>query len=309
MRALPFLALPLLLLPVAGRAQSEWIESSTTVKLTLSFTSEVATAQASNGTSTVTTKMGRYRLGNSEILRAMVNDGLIESITGWKLVALWDEWDDGQSGNNVGYRFHARRGKGAATELVAVPEWILSYDAVLPVVSLKHTLNGQNIIVAGSEKFEVLQRLDFSVLGDDGYAEGIEKGGGTYKRSGDWIYYLPGSSKASLAGNYSDDGEYATGLVSGTVSFGAGKIVRLPTAQGSYASSASAIFDTGLHGSLTLGVVAAIGDEHTETLVGNVELARVTQPGGSVAPMFLAEQPSDNSRMQQWGDTQGALRE
>ncbi len=221
--------LPLVLLSAAvASAQDRLVESSATLALTLTYSGEITTRALRDGGALHTSTLGSHRLGNREILEAMVAEGLIDSIRGWRVVGLWAEWDTAEPYAGNAYRFFARRGSGASLEHVAVPASILSIEPFVGAIGIRHTRDAADTLVAGTETFTLFEEVTFDLAGHDGLLHAHTTGGGRYvklKGETEARYFIPSASQSTLVGTYTDDGEIAAGVASGTLKFSTAKII------------------------------------------------------------------------------------
>ncbi|MBC8011547.1 MAG: autotransporter-associated beta strand repeat-containing protein [Burkholderiales bacterium] len=218
------------LLALSASAQEKWVESPVTLTLTLSSAGEQTLKPGrAVGTATRTVPLLTSRLGNKQILEALVTNGDIPEIKGWRLVAIWAFWPDEDPYAGNAYRFYARKGSGDSLQTVAIPSSILSVEPLVASVGVNHRIQGeQDTILSGSETYKVFTRLRFAVAGvAAGDPHGILSGTGKYKKIAGQVAarYVPDSSKATVAGLFSHDGENNAGVVGGSIAFGAGKFV------------------------------------------------------------------------------------
>ena len=227
MRLPSFLALPLV--ASAALAQDQWVESSANLMLALSHSGEVTNKPGRNETTVHESSIQRFRLGNRDVLEALRSENMINEVQGWRVVGIWASWPapaDPYVGN--AYRFYARRGKGANIETVAIPSSLLSIAPLSSAVGYRHVLNAEDTIRTGTDTFSVYQQVTFDLDGHGGEAKGIESGSGRYVPVSGTTggRYLPDASKITLQGEYADSQNGPYGVVSGTLSFAAARLVR-----------------------------------------------------------------------------------
>lgn len=264
-------------LPAAAFAQDSWVQSSAALALKLSFTGEQSTAPGKNASTIYSAPLETLRLGNREILEDMLADDELpgDSIAGWRIVAIWANWPDANPHAGNGYRFYARRGRGAATQTVPVSPHYLSIKPLLPAIGYRNAVSGETI-VAGAEKFTVYVQTNFAIRGNAGVLTGIETGTGRYVRpaGSESTYYLPGAGKAVLQGTYEVSGEEGVGVASGTLSFGASG--RVPASD-----------YTGSGGSTSTGGTLVIGGSASATLdLAGFNLANFLLNGATLSGPF-----------------------
>ncbi len=228
MRLPNLLALPLL--ASVALAQDQWVESSANLALTLSSSGEVTTKPGKNDTVVHENSLQRFRLGNRDVLEALRAGGLIDQVEGWRVVGIWAYWPepaDPYVGN--AYRFYARRGKGANLETVAIPSALLSIAPLQAAVGYRHVRAADETIRSGTETFSVYQQVTFDLAGNAGDVKGVETGNGRYVPVAGGTApgrYLPNASKMTLQGEYTEtEGDGFPGVVSGSLSFGAARVV------------------------------------------------------------------------------------
>lgn len=261
-------------------AQEKWVESPVTLSLAFAETGETQLRENPNGTSTRTARLEKFSVGNRQVLEALVADELIPDLRGWKLVAIWAYWPDEDPYVGNSYRFYAVKGSGNARQTVAVPSYILNIAPLVWEVGVKHVLAAQEeesdaeaTILSGSETYQVYTQVRFNFGGVEGDPIGVQTGTGEYKKvSGQQAgRYVPKASKTTLQGLFTRDGESVAGVVTGALSFGAGKFVRGYDQMPEGMSTGSLSYTYDYAGSiLELGV--AIGDDSSIGASGTVTL-------------------------------------
>ncbi len=140
-----------------------------------------------------------------------------------------------------------------------MPASILSTEPLVAAIGIRHTRDAADTLVAGTEKVALLDEVNFDLAGHAGLLRGHTTGGGRYvkvKGETEARYFIPSASQSTLVGTYTDDGETAAGVVSGTLKFSAAKMLTLPAS----ASGTAGSFDSISGGSLTVGAVFSITD-------------------------------------------------
>jgi autotransporter-associated beta strand protein len=240
---------------MAAPAEAEVTIAEAPVTLALTLThSPAPTARAlAGGDQQLTSRLTRARLGNREILESLVARGLIPSVTGWRIVALWTTWTDSEPYAGTAYRFFARSGSGEDLQTVAIPREVLSVEPLVITVAINHRAASPTVIKTGTETFEVYHQATFSNVSFSGLAHGIETGTGRYvKQSGQTAgRYLPNASKLTLQGTFDAKDESVFGVVVGSISYGAARLVPVASFPGNVQTAASLV-KTG-SGTLTLG--------------------------------------------------------
>ena len=241
MRRISLAALAFVAAVSSAFADRTWIEASATLSLTLSETGESQSRANSNGTTSVTAKLERRRFGNADVITAMRQAGHISDTRGWRLIALWEDWSELTA--SYGYRFYLKKGKGAATELVEVPQSMLQLELLSSFASQKVKYASDESLLSGSESSETLIRLNFDTTALYFNTSGILKTTGRYvrPRGADSASYMPGSGKIALQGLHQlhrGYDVYTYGVTAGGLSFGSAKQVLIKESNGGGGGSA-----------------------------------------------------------------------
>lgn len=252
---------PLLLLSLCATtafSQEARIQSSVSVALKLTNTGVQTFKQAKNSTVIRSAQLEEVRLGNRDILEDMLADQELptQSIRGWKIIAVWANWSDANPYAGNGYRFFAVCGKGASQQVVAVSPHYLAMKPVKATVGYTVTTEGETV-TGGRETFSVLSEVDFGIEGHAGELTGIHTGSGRYVRpkNGNVTHFVPGANKVVLHGAYENPGEEGSGVASGSLTFGAASLVKIPSTEGSSSSSSSSWTSSA---TLTMAGISAI---------------------------------------------------
>ena len=232
-----FLAVCLAFAAAPAFARETWIEAPVTLSLSLAATGAEQIKPGQNGTSTATVSQQRSRLGNADVLAALVDADVISAVKGWHLVALWESWIGEDSFVHSGYRFYVRRGRGTAAEVVAVPDSILALEPIAVATGGRQRIDEFLDPLGGSEKQEAYSRLTFETSVVTGNVGGVLSGTGRYLRVGAdrAVEYIPGPSHATLQGMYQARETSHIGIAEGSIIFGAARFVD-PYAQPSHSS-------------------------------------------------------------------------
>lgn len=223
------LACPLVLLALTASAQTSWVEAPVTVTLTATTSGEQTLKPGKNNTATRTVPLVTSRLGNKQILEALVANGDIPEITGWRLVAIWADWPDEAPHAGNAYRFFAHKGKGASLQTVPVPPSILALAPLAGAYGVKHTLIGnEQTIIGGTETARIYGELTVSAAGIAASPQGVLTSSGRYVRVAkeSLTYFVPGAGKIAVAGLSAESADVPVHIIGGTVSFGAAKFVK-----------------------------------------------------------------------------------
>ncbi len=231
--------------------RADTVRASATLALKLSQTGTEKETPGKNGTVIFSASLETFRLGNRDVLEALLADALLpnNSIQGWSVIALWANWPDADPHAGNGYRFFARRGKGASEQLVAIPSSILSLRPVMPAGGYRHVVL-DDTLKSGTEKYTVLSEAAFGLQGHIGAPLGVQEGTGRYVRPAGsaTLYYLPSATRISLAGLFETPHSERGGVVQGTLSIAAATHVRAAA----QSSSAGASVTTRVSGTLSM---------------------------------------------------------
>lgn len=206
----------------------EWLEAPVTLALTFTRTGTETLKPQRNGTIQRTTPLVTTRIGNREILDALVSRALLPETRSWRLVARWDR--------DVGdYVFFARKGSGSTTENVPVPNDLLAITAIHAGggnLSQSVLVESGEItsIIKGGETLRTFSRLTLETSALIGNLNGTMTGTGRYVRLAPgeaFAKFVPNATAIKLQGVYTTVGDEAVGVASGSLSIGKTDWVRI----------------------------------------------------------------------------------
>ncbi|MBC8011548.1 MAG: hypothetical protein H7067_15795 [Burkholderiales bacterium] len=206
----------------------EWLEAPVTLALTFTQTGAETLKPQGNDTTQRTVPLVTSRVGNREILAALVTRSLLPETSGWRLVARWNR--------DVGdYVFFARKGSGTTTENVPVPEDLLAITAIHAGggnLSQSVLVEGGEItsIIKGGETLRTFSRLTLETSALVGNLNGTMTGTGRYVRlapDAETAEFVPNATAITLQGVFTAVGNETVGVASGSLSFGKSDWVRI----------------------------------------------------------------------------------
>ena len=277
----PRLLLALLFSAASVCAEDMLAESAVTVALTFTHPGPDTTRAAGGDTEWVTNRLLQQRLGNREILEALVARELIPSVQGWRIVAIWATWTNAEPYAGNAYRFFARRGTGATAETVAIPRDILSVEPLTLAVARRHHIADESTVTEGTETFRVYEQAVIAGPLHTTLTQGIETGTGHFvrPRGETTSRYLPKSSKLTLQGTFDAIDESVFGVVDGYLKYGAARFVSYAP----YTDSLGAAL-TAPHSSTGSGTIVVSGSNTYTGGLGAVG-GTVTLVNGAVGPL------------------------
>ena len=196
-------------------------ESPVTLRLTVQKTGPlVATGPDADGLVVHETEIETIRYGNTDILAAMQQRGLIPQVNGHALVAVWANWPDADPFQGSCYRFFVRKSGTRSQAVLRVPTDLLALQP-------QRWLHENNLRItprhrSGTASYESYSELKVSVSALTGTLLGSDEGGGAFKtptRRGTLPQYLPTPGALNLSG------QILNGVATAQIDFGPARFV------------------------------------------------------------------------------------